>query len=64
MQRCLQSTCRELGVAYIEFLQYEDCEISGNQLAFSKLEIRITSKLTKQFMSNFVGTLAGSFYAC
>ena len=36
MQRCLQSTWRELGVAYVEFLIYADCEISWNQLAFSK----------------------------
>ena len=36
MQRCLQSTWRELGVAYVEFLRDADCEISWNQLAFSK----------------------------
>ena len=36
MQRCLQSTWSELGVAYVEFLQTADCEVSWNQLAFSK----------------------------
>ena len=37
MQRCLQSTWRELSVAYVEFLQTADCEIFWNQLAFSKI---------------------------
>ena len=36
MQICLQSTSRELGVAYVEFLQTADHKISSNQLAFSE----------------------------
>ena len=36
MQICLQSTWRELGVTYVEFLQTADYEISWNQLAFSE----------------------------
>ena len=32
----LQSTWWELGVAYVEFLQTADYEISWNQLAFSE----------------------------
>ena len=64
MQRCLQSTWRELAVAYVEFLQTADCEISWNQLAFSETRNVNNFKLVKQFVSNFVGTLAEWFQAC
>ena len=35
MEKCLQSTWRELGVAGVKFFEHADCELSWNQLAFS-----------------------------
>ena len=44
MERFLQSTWRELGVAYVEYVQAADYEISWNQLAFKKTKNMINFK--------------------
>ena len=52
----------ELGVAYAEFRQMQTVKFLEINRLPQKLEIWITSKLTKQFMSNFVGTLLAGWF--
>ena len=57
----LQSTWRELGVAYVEFLQTAYYEISWNQLAFSETRNLNNFKTNQTNHVKRCGALAGRF---